>query len=402
MAIFQKIWIVSMLSMMALFLMPCFGFATQVQAQEASQVEVNFFYGVNCGHCATEQKFLDEIQQKYPEIKINRYLSTNQESQKLLKQLCEECDTERYLGLVPMTFIGLPHSNEHTFFLGFDNAEGEKIENSIQKQLKDNKPSDITEIPDKEKETLIHLPILGEINAQKYSLPALTIVLGALDGLNVCSLSSLVLILGLVLAFRSRRKTFIFGGLFIFTTAIVYAFLMLLWYQVFELLSYYLGAMQIIIGLLAIGGGAFFFLQFLKFQKQGPVCKIGTESKIISKFTSRIEKVFENPKNVFAIIGAILCFAVLVTIIEFPCSAVVPVLYIGILSQQDLPALQYIFYIAMFIFFYMLNEIIVFSVSVLTMGLWLTSKKFITIATLFGGIIMTLLGVYYLYTFFVH
>ena len=142
------------------------------------------------------------------------------------------------------------------------------------------------------------------------------------------------------------------------------------------------------------------FLHFLKFQKQGPVCEIGAESKIISKFTSRVQKAFENPKNIFTMIAAILCFAVLVTIIEFPCSAVVPVLYVSILSQQDLPTLQYISYLALFIFFYMLNEIIVFTVSALTMGLWLTSKKFITIATLAGSVIMTLLGIYYLSSFF--
>ena len=409
---FKKIWIVSIFSMLALFLMPCFGFATQAQAQaqEAEQtIEVNFFYGSGCPHCATEQKFLDEIEQKYSEIKINRYLSNDETGRELLKQLCQECDSERYLGLVPMTFVGLSDNfgkeNKHEFFLGFDNAQGtgKQIEDSVQKQLKAIESNGTEQSPAEEQEQereLISLPILGQIDAQKYSLPVLAIILGALDGLNVCSLGSLVLILGLVLAFRSRRKIFIFGGLFILTTASVYALLMLLWYQVFELLSRYIGAMQVVVGLLAIAGGVFFFLQFLKFQKQGPVCKIGTENKIISKFTSRVEKVFENKKSIFTMIGAILCFAVLVTIIEFPCSAVVPVLYVGILSQQDLPTLQYLSYLALFIFFYMSNEIIVFTVSVLTMGLWLTSKKFITIATLFGAVIMTLLGVYYLSSFF--
>ena len=379
--------------MLVLFLMPCFGFA--------SQAEVNFFYGANCPHCAAEQKFLDEIEQKYSEIKINRYLTTSQEARELLKQLCEECDTERYLGLVPMTFVGSSGVDKHEFFLGFDNAQGvgEQIEDSIQTQIKGIRP---IQSPEQEQEQkLISVPILGEIDAQKYSLPVLTIILGALDGLNVCSLGSLVLILGLVLAFRSRKKIFIFGGLFIFTTATIYALLMLLWYQVFELLSSYIGAMQVVVGLLALGGGIFFFLQFLKFRKSGPVCEIGTGNKMISKFTSRIQKVFESPKNIFAMIGAILCFAVMVTIIEFPCSAVVPVLYVGILSQQDLPVLQYFFYLALFIFFYMLNEIIVFSVSVLTMKLWLTSKKFITAATLAGAIIMILLGIYYLSSFFI-
>ena len=43
-----------------------------------------------------------------------------------------------------------------------------------------------------------NIPLIGEIDLAKYSLPAQAVVLGFFDGFNVYSLGALVLILGLV------------------------------------------------------------------------------------------------------------------------------------------------------------------------------------------------------------
>ena len=289
---------------------------------------------------------------------------------------------------MPLTFVN------HEFFLGFDNGEGigRRIENSIRKNL------GYPALPGENGK--ITVPLLGEINIGKYSLLTLTVILGFLDGFNVCSLGALVFILGLVLAFRSREKVLVFGGIFILTTAVIYGLLMVLWYQFFSLLSSYIGAMQVVVGLIAIGGGIYFFKEFLKFRKQGPVCEMGVSQGIAAKFTSRMQKSFKNSKNIFAVIGSLLVFAALITVIEFPCSAAVPVVYAGILTQAELAPFQYIFYIALFVFLYMADEIIIFLVSIATMKLWLASKKFVTYITLIEAIVLFLLGVYYLSGFF--
>ncbi len=365
---------------LGLFLIPCFVFAQKT-------VEIDFFYGNGCPHCADEQNFLNILEQKYPEVKINYYSINDLESRKLLTSLCVKHDVKKYLGSIPMTFI-----NED-FILGFNKVEttGIEIEDSIKRQLKQ------TIEKEKEKEK-IHIPILGEVDAERYSLPVLTIILGTLDGFNVCSLGALVFILGMVLAFRSKKKTLLFGGIFIITSAITYGLLMILWYQLFSLLGAYIKFMHILIGVIAISGGLYFFKQFLKFQKRGVVCAMNPTEGITSKLTSNIQKIFKNPKNTFTIIGATLAFAILITITEFPCSAITPVIYTGILAQADLSSLQYTLFIALFVLFYMIDEFIVFLVAVFTMKLWLTSQKFITYATLIGAIILISLGSYYLLT----
>ena len=348
-------------------------------------LEINFFYGEICLFCADEQRFLDEIAEKYPEIKINRYLNTDPDARKLLVDLCKKCNAERYLGLVPMTFVG------DEFFLGFDDAEGRKIEESIQRQLKGIGPAQ-----DKD-EKKINLPIIGEVDLTKYSLLAQAVVLGFFDGLNVCSLGALILILGLVLILRSRSKILIFGGIFILTTAIMYGLLIVLWYQIFYFLAPYLKVMNILVGLLGIVGGIYFLRQFIKFKKYGPTCDIKPGKGIMSKFSLRIQKSFEETGGIWGIIVSIFMFAMVITIVEFPCSAVVPVFFASTLVEAQLSTLTYLLYIAIFIFFYLLNEIIIFSIAVFTMSVRIASSKVMTWISLAGAIILFALGFYYLF-----
>jgi len=290
---------------------------------------------------------------------------------------------------VPLIFIG------DRFFLGFDSPQGmgREIKNFIQQQLGFEKPIEQPKGPVQK----IPLPFFGIINLADFSLPALAIALGFLDGFNICSLGALILILSLVIGLRSRKKILFFGSLFIFATGLTYGLLMVMWFFFFGLLGEYLKNMQMLIGLLAVLGGIYFFYQFLKFRKKGPVCEIETSKGIKSKLAERIQRFFKNPRNILPTTGAILAFAFVVTIIEFPCSAVVPVIFTGILAEAQLPGLLHFFYIILFLIFYMLDEIAIFLIAVFTMRLWLASRKFVTYATLAQAIILMLLGAYYFF-----
>jgi thiol-disulfide isomerase/thioredoxin len=372
---------ISALLFSALFLFGA-GFAS---AQE-DQLEMFFFYSETCPHCAAENAFLDKIEGEYPGLTINRHLITDNDYRDLYLELNEQYGTERYLGLVPITFMG------DEFFLGFDDNVGGRIESSIQRQLGNAEN-------ESENGNKISLPIIGEINAGDYSLPALAAVLGFLDGFNVCSLGALILILALVLSLGSRSKIIIFGLTFILTTALVYGLLIGFWYKLFSFMAPYLRAMEITIGLLAAAGGAYFLKQFIKFKKYGPTCEMGAGNKLISKFSGRLEESFKQKRNIFLIFLTVLFFAGLITVVEFPCSAAVPVVFAGILANAGLSSLSYLSYIALFVFFYMLDEVIVFLVAVLNMKLWITQNKYVTWITLIEAIILFFFGAYYLIGF---
>ena len=345
-------------------------------------LEINFFYSSICLHCAAEEIFLQKIEKKYPEIKINSYHSEDEKNQKLLQDLCKKCGVEKYLGLVPMTFVG------DEFFLGFDNEKeiGTKIENSIKRQLEGG-PSE-----------KINLPSIGGLEPSKYSLPIFTIVLGLLDGFNVCSLGALVMILGLTLALRNRKKILILGGTYILTAAVVYALLIFFWYRLFTLLVPYLRFIQVLVGLLAILSGVYFVKEFIRIRKQGATCEINGK-KITNNLASRLENSLKRPKNVFFLIGSILIFATLLTLIEFPCSAAVPLVFAGVLAKASLTGLQYLFYIILYIFFYMFDEIIIFLIAVFSLKLWLTSPKSVAWSDFVEAVVLFVLGLYYLIGF---
>lgn len=370
------------------FALPAEAFSEGGSAQE-NQIEINFFYSPTCLHCAKEERFLDGLQKEYPEIKINRFSVFIKDNIELLKEFYKEYEVpiENY-GMVPITF-----TNER-YFVGF-NGEIEKAIEGCILECRAGKISEDVSIIDLEGN--INIPIIGKVNIRKYSLPVLAIILGILDGFNVCSLGALVLILGLVLALGSRKKTLLFGGIFIITTAVVYGLLIVIWYKIFSFLIPYMRTMQILIGLLGIGGGIYFFKEFLKFRKQGPTCEIGAGKGIMAKFSSRFQNSLKNSANILLLLGSILLFAGIITIIEFPCSAVVPVAFAGVLAQSGLSTFSYLSYIALFLVFYMLDEIIVFLIAFFTMKIWFASSKAITWITLLEAIILFALGLYYLF-----
>jgi len=366
-------------------------FSRPILAQETKEdTQLFFFYSKTCPHCAVEEKFLDKMEVKYPDLGILRYLNTDQSKQELLKSLLDKVSAGRYLGLVPLTFI------QDEFFLGFDNDQGmgSKIESAIKNAIL----NDTTTTPPINKDK-INLPILGNIDTAKYSIPALAFVLGFLDGFNVCSLGALVFILGLVLAFRSRKKTLIFSSIFLLTTAVVYGALMGVWYQLFSLLSSYMFLMQIIVVVISFVGAWYFFRQFIKFRKQGVLCE-ANENKTVNKLTQKLGHTFNNSTNILLIAGSVLIFAGLVTIIEFPCSAAVPLVFAGVLAQANIGGFQHLLYIAIYLILYLLDEIIVFLVAFFTMRLWLSSGKATKVITLIEGIILLILGGYYLISLF--
>ncbi|MFA5838341.1 MAG: hypothetical protein WC849_00135 [Candidatus Paceibacterota bacterium] len=358
-----------------------------IHAQEIKpELNLDFFYSETCPHCIAENAFLNKIDGKYEGLTINRFLISEEKNISLMYKTLQDANKSEYFGVVPLTFVG------KEFFAGFDSEDkmGVEIEKSIQNQLQK------VEIKEQRGKNL-NLPILGEINIQNYSLPALAVVLGTLDGVNVCSLGALVLILGLVLKLRSRKKIFLFGGTYLIITALVYGVLIILWNKLFVFLGAYLKTIELVIGGIGLIGGVYFIKEFLRIRKQGLVCE-SSNSKIISSASQKIKNIFDK-KGIFGMLFGIIVFSGLVTIIEFPCSAVVPVSFAGILAEKGISNFWTLIYIGMFILFYLLDEIVVFAIAVYKMDIWLTSPKFTKWASLIEGIILIALGLYYIINF---
>jgi hypothetical protein len=129
-------------------------------------------------------------------------------------------------------------------------------------------------------------------------------------------------------------------------------------------------------------------------RKQGAVCEM-QESPWVQKITAHTGRVFEHSGSFLTVLGAVMFFAGVIAIVEFPCSAAVPVIFAGILAEAGLSALSYLSYIGLFILFYLLDEILIFAIAAYRLKIWMTNGTFTKWAVLGEALILIGIGVFY-------
>jgi uncharacterized membrane protein YidH (DUF202 family) len=146
---------------------------------------------------------------------------------------------------------------------------------------------------------------------------------------------------------------------------------------------------RLIIGLVAVGGGIYNFKEF--FTEKNPTCKVTGEGKK-NRIFEKIKNILHEKHFILALLGLIV-LAFSVNLVELVCSAGLPVIFTQILSLSELSLWQYYFYILIYIFFFMLDDLIIFTIAMVTFKITGVSTKYTRISHFLGGIIMLILGV---------
>jgi len=341
---------------------------------QSEKVQIDFFYSAICPHCKAEEKFLDELEKKYPDLEIKRYeVFYDAGNQKVFDEFYNKHNVpQNERGYVPATFTPTK------YFIGFNDKIAEEIESCLVECFGTG-----TVVSQK-----IKIPILGEIDTSKTSILALTAIFGTLDGFNPCAMWILVVLVSMLLAAKSRKKIALVGGTFIFAEGLLYFLFMAAWLNVFFALSF-VSIIRILIGIFGIIFGIWRIRDFLTW-KPG-VCKVTEETKSQEKILDRINKVLK-PAAVPATILGVIALAFSVNLVEFLCSAGFPVMYTKILSGQGLSTIQYYLYLFLYIIFYMLDDLIVFGVAFFTLNRFGFSDKYNKYSTLVAGILILILG----------
>ncbi len=88
------------------------------------KVTIYFFWGDGCPHCAREKPFLEEMQQKYPDIEVVMFETwNNPDNANLFFEVAEAYGTTAQG--VPTTFIG------DEYWVGYVDYMAEEMENKI-------------------------------------------------------------------------------------------------------------------------------------------------------------------------------------------------------------------------------------------------------------------------------
>jgi glutaredoxin/cytochrome c biogenesis protein CcdA len=393
--------------------------AVPVQAQQ--ETNLYFFWGFGCPHCAKEKEFLSELSVKYPELKIKRFeVYFSKKNQQLLEKIVEELKIES-LG-VPLTIVG------DEVFVGFseginDNLIQERVEECLASGCPDETASLIESsvlpsgpVPnstfpaeegtaEKEPATTtsttspvvvaassspldnLKLPIFGSLDLSGYSLPALAVILGVLDGFNPCAMWALLFLISLLLGMENRRRMWLLGSAFIITSAAVYFIFMAAWLNLIIFLGFVLW-IRLLIGLVAVSGGGYNLWEF--FKNRSGTCKI-SESPNQAGTLKKLKRAVQE-RNLWLALGGIIALAFAVNLVELVCSAGLPAVFTQVLVLNNLSSWRYYLYILLYIFFFMLDDLVVFFVSMVTLRLTGVTTKYSKASRLVGGVLMVVIG----------
>lgn len=376
-----------------------------VYAQER-QVNVYFFWGEGCPHCAHEKPFLERLEKKYPEVKVYDYEVWNSgDNRKLLIEVGEKLNTN--VSGVPFTVVGEQH------FTGWLSEEttGAAIEDAVQCVLKDGCRDVVGEILasqqpqiqnqepcecEKEQKSVIpfkiNLPLIGEIDTKNLSLPVLTVVLGGLDGFNPCAMWTLLFLISLLLGMKDKKRRWILGMAFIVASAFVYFLFMAAWLNLLLFVGFIVWV-RILIGLVALAGGGYNLREFFVNKDGG--CKVTGDEKRQAVF-KKLKNITHKRQFLLAL-GGVVLLAFAVNLVELICSAGLPVVFTQILTLSNLSKWQYYAYMSLYIFFFMLDDLFVFFTAMITLEMTGISTKYSRISHLIGGILTLIIGLLLLF-----
>lgn len=413
--------------LMVLFLIACLfsgGWAGNARGEE--KVRVYFFWSIGCPHCKDEMAFLEILKRKYPMLDITSLeVSRNQENGLLFSRMAEAHGVK--LLAVPATFIGdqppligytddkttgrqieerirncieqacpdprakmeAPFGSILTQQEDFTKAllgeqEGvcpkeeecpdeEKVKPPVARQQRADRETPVPPqapviVPEKEeqKKETVTVPILGEIDPLRTSLPYQTIIIAGLDGFNPCAFFVLFTLLGLLIHVQSRKKVLLIGGIFVFFSGFIYFIFMAAWLNFF-LLSGEIAAITVVAGIVALAIALINIKDFFYFKK-GVSLSIPDSAK--PKLFDRMRKLMKASSFSSIILGTVV-LAVAANTYELFCTAGFPMVYTRILTLNNLPKASYYLYLV----FYNLIYVIPLGTIVLIFAITLGAKK---------------------------
>lgn len=383
-------------------------------------INIHLFYGNGCPHCAAEEEFLSDYLKDRTDVKLYKYeIWYDSHNQELLSKVQKEMGTTNKNG-VPFTVIG-----KKTIVGYADGVTDEQIKDAInyylnndyrdyageitgkvkKTEVKEDITKDESKTEDKKENKIekaddtkdsnqtdenVTVPVLGKINAKKVSLPILAVVLGFVDGFNPCAMWILIFLITMLFNMKDRKKMWILGLTFILTSGIVYLMFMLAWLNLATFISK-IAFIRLLIAVIALVVGlinVYKYIDSLKKKDEG--CDV-VDKKDRKKIMEKIISITHEKKFIIALLG-IMVLAASVNIIELMCSIGIPLLFTQILAMNNLSTFSYMIYMFIYIFFFLIDDIVIFIISMVTLKVTGLSTKYTKYSHLVGGIIMLIIG----------
>ena len=385
---------------------------SNVFAKENDKITLYLFHSSDCPHCKAEIKFLDGIEDDYPNLKIVKYeVAHNEENSMFMNKVGAALEEDT--NYIPFTVIG------DIVIVGYDENTGPRIERAIRyynnmeyedvvQQIKDgtykkNDKKDESEnkeeknkFKEEEKKSdeamTVKVPFIGNVNLKNVSALSGAVILGTLDGFNPCAMWILLFLISMLIGLKDRKKMWILGLTFLGTSALVYMAIMLSWLNIVVRISTVIWIRNII-AIIAIIGGIINLRSFIKSNDSG--CSVVDKDKR-KKIFDRIRKFTSEKSLILAVIG-IMGLAVSVNLVELACSAGLPLIFTQLLAINGIDGISGFYYTFIYIMFFLLDDLIIFFIAMFTMKVTGISTKYSKYSHLIGGILMFIIGLLLLF-----
>lgn len=342
------------------------------EKEEENKINLYLFFGEECPHCEEERKWLEEIKDVYKDyLNIYEYEvwhdDNNKDNMEKVKELFNEIKTG-----VPFTVVG------DTEYVGYSSTIASIIEGKIKEYSElEYKPNEVK------------LPFFGVVNMKSVSIPLVAIILGFIDGFNPCAMWILLFLINLLFGMNNKKRAWILGITFLLISGLVY-FLSMIG------INFVLGIatikwMKIAIAIFILVAGILNLKKYLKIRKEEAGCTV-VDTKKRKKLTGRMKNIIKSNSFAFSFFG-IIVLAATVNLIEMACSLGFPVVFNELLMVNNVTGITKIIYLLIYIFFYMIDDMVVFAISMFTLEATGITNKYNKLCTLVSSIIMIIMGI---------
>ena len=361
---------------------------------KAESLKIYLFYGDGCPHCADEEKFFESYFEDNNDIELIKYeVWHSKDNQELFVKVQDKLNN--HASGVPYLIIG------KDVIVGYmEDVTNYQIEDTIKEYRSSKKKYDVIEELNKknnkdkivstdEKVKEVNLPVFGKVKSNEVSLPLLALVLGFIDGFNPCAMWILLFLITMLINTKDRKRMWILGLTFIITSGLVYLMFMLTWLNLAVFISK-AELIRILVALVSFIVGFINLKKYYESTKKEDGCDV-VDKKNRKEIINRITNIIKEKSFIMAIIGIII-LAASVNIIELMCSVGIPLLFTQILAMNNLSAGSYALYMFIYIFFFLIDDIVIFTLAMITHKVTGISTKYNKYSHLIAGIIILLIG----------
>jgi cytochrome c biogenesis protein CcdA/glutaredoxin len=361
----------------------------------ADGVRMFVFWSESCPHCINQKPYLRELEKRYPDLIIQEMeISRTRTYHQFFVAMAAAHGIEP--GSVPTVFLG------GKAWVGDGPQIRSEMEATIEAEVERRAQAETVPKPPPgttrhqasrsagpaERPSNIDIPLLGTVNLSLQPVVLTTLLIAFIDGLNPCSLWVLTLLLGLVIHSGSRSRIALVGITFLTTTALIYgAFIA----GVFGVLNYvlYLTWVQWLVAAFALTFGLVNIKDYFWY-RQGVTFTISDAHK--PGIYKGIRGLLNPGLTGLGLMLATIVMAAGIALVELPCTAGFPVVWSGIVADQNITGIMFLLLLGLYLLIYLLIELVVFLVALLTLKLGRFEERHGRVLKLVGGMIMVALA----------